>query len=102
MRLKLSILIPAFNEEGTVEETLRGVFDVLTKEEIPHEILVVNDYSTDRTEEILKKISADLPSVKQINNSFSKAIDLIAKCRGKIILAGIGKSGLISRKISAT
>ena len=33
---------------------------------------------------------------------FSKAIDLIAKCRGKIILAGIGKSGLISRKISAT
>ena len=27
---------------------------------------------------------------------------LIAKCKGKIILAGIGKSGLISRKISAT
>jgi len=39
---------------------------------------------------------------KSFNNSFSKAIDLIAKCRGKIILAGIGKSGLISRKISAT
>ena len=44
----------------------------------------------------LKKLS------KSFNNSFLKAIDLIAKCRGKIILAGIGKSGLISRKISAT
>ena len=32
--------------------------------------------------------------------SFSRAIDLIAKCKGKVILAGIGKSGLISRKIS--
>ena len=39
---------------------------------------------------------------KSFNNSFLKAINLIAKCRGKIILAGIGKSGLISRKISAT
>ena len=32
---------------------------------------------------------------KSFGNSFSKAIDLIAKCRGKIILAGIGKSGWI-------
>ena len=39
---------------------------------------------------------------KSFNNSFLKSIDLIAKCQGKIILAGIGKSGLISRKISAT
>ncbi len=39
---------------------------------------------------------------KSFNNSFLKAIDLIDKCKGKIILAGIGKSGLISRKISAT
>ena len=44
----------------------------------------------------LKKLS------KSFNNSFLKAIDLIDKCKGKIILAGIGKSGLISRKISAT
>ncbi len=39
---------------------------------------------------------------KSFDNSFLRAIDLITKCRGKIILAGIGKSGLISRKISAT
>ena len=31
-----------------------------------------------------------------------KAVDLILNCKGKVILAGIGKSGLIARKVSAT
>jgi hypothetical protein len=49
LSLKLSVLIPPYNEEGSVGETVREVFDVLTKEGIPHEILVLNDHSTDRT-----------------------------------------------------
>ncbi len=45
----------------------------------------------------------ELKKIRKIfNNSFSKAIDLILNCKGKVILAGIGKSGLIARKISAT
>ena len=45
----------------------------------------------------------ELKKVKKVfDNSFNKAIDLILNCRGKVILAGIGKSGLIARKISAT
>ena len=45
----------------------------------------------------------ELKKVKKIfNNSFIKAVDLILNCKGKIIFAGIGKSGLIARKISAT
>ena len=39
---------------------------------------------------------------KVFNNSFIKAVDQILNCKGKVILAGIGKSGLIARKISAT
>ena len=39
---------------------------------------------------------------KIFNNSFVKAVDLILNCKGKVIFAGIGKSGLIARKISAT
>ena len=46
---------------------------------------------------------AELKKVKKIfNNSFIKAVDLIHNCKGKVICAGIGKSGLIARKISAT
>ena len=44
----------------------------------------------------LKKIN------KVFNNSFVKAVDLILNCKGKVIFAGVGKSGLIARKISAT
>ena len=46
---------------------------------------------------------AELKKVKKIfNNSFIKAVDLILNCKGKVICAGIGKSGLIARKVSAT
>ena len=44
----------------------------------------------------LKKIK------KVLNKSFIQAVELIANCKGKVIFAGIGKSGIIARKISAT
>ena len=44
----------------------------------------------------LKKIN------KVFNSAFIKAVESIYKCRGKVICAGIGKSGLIARKVSAT
>ena len=39
---------------------------------------------------------------KKINNSFNDAIVNISKCQSKIILCGVGKSGLIASKIAAT
>ena len=45
----------------------------------------------------------ELSKIKKVfDNSFIKAVDLILSCKGKVIFAGIGKSGLIARKISAT
>ena len=45
----------------------------------------------------------ELKKIKKVfNKSFIQAVDLILNCKGKIIFAGIGKSGLIARKISAT
>jgi len=45
----------------------------------------------------------ELKKIKKVfNTSFVKAVDLISNCKGKVICAGIGKSGLIARKISAT
>lgn len=44
----------------------------------------------------LKKIN------KIFNKSFVQAVELMANCKGKVIAAGIGKSGIIARKISAT
>ena len=39
---------------------------------------------------------------KSINNSFNKAVIKIAQCQSKVILCGVGKSGLIASKIAAT
>ena len=39
---------------------------------------------------------------KKINADFLKAIDLIAKCKGRVIVTGMGKTGIISHKIAST
>ena len=56
---------------------------------------------------VAKKAAAiQIAELKKINKIFDKsfvlAIDLMANCKGKVICAGIGKSGLIARKIAAT
>ena len=43
----LSIVIPAHNEEGHLEETVRAFQEELQKEQIAYEILVINDNSRD-------------------------------------------------------
>lgn len=50
------------------------------------------------------KIEADgiLQLTKKIDHNFTKMVDLIYKSRGRVIFAGIGKSGIIGRKIAAT
>jgi len=37
-----------------------------------------------------------------INNSFTDAVNIISKCKSKVIICGVGKSGIIASKISAT
>ena len=39
---------------------------------------------------------------KRIDNSFSQAVDTIFKCKGRVIVTGMGKTGIIGRKIAAT
>jgi arabinose-5-phosphate isomerase len=39
---------------------------------------------------------------KSLNNSFIKAVNIISKCQSKVIVCGVGKSGLIASKIAAT
>ena len=48
------------------------------------------------------EISGLVKLKKSLNNSFNKAVKEIAKCQSKVILCGVGKSGLIANKIAAT
>lgn len=67
--MKLSIVIPAYNEEAVIEKTVTAFHKELAKEKIDHEILVINDNSKDKTEEILKRLEKSIKSLRHINNT---------------------------------
>jgi len=64
----LSVVIPAHNEEGCIESTVRALIERLNAENIAHEILVVNDNSSDKTEDILLALERELPTLRHLNN----------------------------------
>ena len=67
--MKLSVVVPAHNEDHCIESTLRAIHDHLRRSQISHEILVINDNSSDRTEEVLRSLQNDIPTLKYVNNS---------------------------------
>jgi dolichol-phosphate mannosyltransferase len=64
------MVIPAHNEEGCIAETCNAIATRFAQEQIgDYEILVVNDNSRDRTEEILNELSARNPHIRYVNNA---------------------------------
>jgi dolichol-phosphate mannosyltransferase len=67
--VKLSLVIPAHNEETELEGTLTALYEALTAAKIPNEILVVNDNSSDGTEALLERLEAGkIPTLRHVNN----------------------------------
>jgi arabinose-5-phosphate isomerase len=57
----------------------------------------------DRAREVLSvEGEAVLKLCDKVGESFEQAVDMILKCRGRVIITGMGKPGIIGRKISAT
>ena len=59
--MKISVVIPAYNEEENLERTLTVISRELSGQGIEHEFVVVDDASTDRTPEILQDLSSRFP-----------------------------------------
>lgn len=78
--MKLSVVIPAHNEEGSITETVMAFHDELSKESIPHEILVINDNSKDGTERILKVLSKKISEVRYVNNQPPNGFGFAVRC----------------------
>lgn len=77
--MKLSIVIPAYNESESIVETLEKFYEVLQQEGIDHEILVINDNSKDDTLAVLERMSGQIPTLRFItnlppNNGFGYAV----------------------------
>ena len=62
--MKLSVVIPAHNEEESLPETLNILYATLKNESVDHEILVVNDHSADNTIKVLEVLQKSIPSLE--------------------------------------
>jgi dolichol-phosphate mannosyltransferase len=66
---RLSIVIPARDEEGSVASTVQNLHAELTASSIPHEIIVVDDGSTDRTWSILQDLVGRVAPLRPVRNT---------------------------------
>jgi dolichol-phosphate mannosyltransferase len=73
-----SVVIPARDEEESLPPTIRAIHTTLTREAIPHEIVVVDDGSKDGTWRILETLRAEIPTLAPVRNpgphGFGRAI----------------------------
>lgn len=65
---KLSVVIPAYNEEQRIAQTLHEVSRFLRNQAFDYEILVVNDGSKDGTANVVNGLAAELKNLKLIDN----------------------------------
>ncbi|MCI0556727.1 MAG: glycosyltransferase family 2 protein [Anaerolineae bacterium] len=68
MSLSLTVFVPAYNEEKNLPHCVDAVTDKLTRLNIAHEFLIVNDGSRDKTAEIAQQLSAARSNVRVIHH----------------------------------
>lgn len=71
--MSLSIVIPAYNEEGAVRETIEAVRAAMEPQGIPYEIIVVDDGSQDRTMEIARETGVVVDG-NQVNTGYGASL----------------------------
>ncbi len=91
----LSIIIPAYNEEGNIRPTCEGMAALAQKYLEDYEILVFDDCSPDRTSEVVKDLQCVNPHIVLIRNEVNKGLGynyragiLKARCAYTIMVPG--------------
>jgi len=80
----LSVVIPARNEQESIISALESLHAELLRNNVPHEIVVVDDGSTDRTWELLQEYAGRLPELKPLRNSGPHGF-------GRAVIAGLDR-----------
>lgn len=90
---KLSILIPAYNEEATITSILEVIKNVKLEFPLEKEVIVVNDHSTDRTKFLIEKFQYNNPGLvlklynQEFNNGKGAALHkAIEMAKGELIV----------------
>lgn len=83
--IELSIILPAYNEEGQIERAIHQNFQTIEELDISAELVVINDGSSDRTLEILENLKRQYPQMTLLNHGKNKGF-------GGAIHTGVQKS----------
>jgi len=78
----LSVIIPAYNEEGSIYDTISDIINFLEEKKINNEIIVVDDGSTDNTKNELQKFNSVIKVIRNVER----------KGYGYSLLSGISKA----------
>jgi len=65
---QLTVVIPARDESSSVGSTIEHLHLELSRHNVPHEIVVVDDGSTDDTWEVLEKLKVAVPALRPVRN----------------------------------
>jgi glycosyltransferase involved in cell wall biosynthesis len=87
--MKVSVVIPAYNEESTIEDIILKVREASLPEGLSREIVIVNDGSKDKTGEILKRYSTQSETIVVHQSNQGKTAALLTgfkNATGDIIL----------------
>jgi len=83
----LSIIIPAYNEAKRLPATLIDIEQRLRQAEFSYEILVVNDGSVDGTAEIVRKMCAQIPCLRLVDNAENRGKGAVVR-QGMLLASG--------------
>lgn len=86
----ITVVLPGFNEERNVEAAVLRCLDALERLGVSHELIVVNDASTDRTGEIAESLAARRPAVRVIHNPINLNVGIsvlvgMRAARGRVV-----------------
>lgn len=93
--MRLSVIIPAHNEQDNIGEAVKGIVDELKRENIAYEIIIVDDNSTDRTPEVAGRLAAADPGIvvlrRRLPKGFGRAVrDGFERATGDVISVVMG------------
>lgn len=77
--MKLSVVIPAHNEAGSIARTVDGIARTLGRESIDYEVLVVDDASADGTSAVVAELAADNNRVHCYRSHYSRGFGLAVR-----------------------
>ena len=84
--IKLSVVVPMYNEQENAAHTVKRIVDVINPLNIQWELIVVDDGSSDKTKEILEKLSRDCDIIKLISYQPNRG-------RGRALRTGFNAAG---------